>query len=158
MISRSFARNWRTTACRFPGKTSQGISLYGNEFDIRRYVLENNFDQIYGTFPLDKEIDDLINDVYTRKRHLEAKAKANFRRFIILMLDRFLTGHYLGQISDKAYDLTARPEFKMVNEIVDQIGKFLAHWFPGGGKTIRSAARDRHADALGRPGYALHRA
>ena len=112
-----------------PGKTSQGISLYGNEFDIRRYVLENNFDQIYGTFPLDREIDELIDDVYAEK-HLEDKAKANFRRFIILMLDRFLTGHYLGQISDKAYDLTARPEFMMVNDIVDQIGQILQIVFP----------------------------
>ncbi len=112
-----------------PGKTSQGISLYGNEFDIRRYVLENNFDQIYGSYPLDREIEDLIRKAFEEK-HLERKAQKNFRRFVILMLDRFLTGHYIGRVSEKVYDLTARTEFSMVNEIVDQIGSSLRIVFP----------------------------
>ena len=112
-----------------PGKTSQGISLYGNEFDIRRYVLENNFDQIYGSYPLDRDIEELIVSAFAEK-HLEIKAQKNFRRFVILMLDRFLTGHYIGQISEKSYDLTSRTEFSMVNEIIDRIGGILQMDFP----------------------------
>ncbi len=111
------------------GKTSKGLTLYGNETDIRRYVLDTNFDSIYRTYPLDREVEGIIETFFTEKR-LERRAQENFRRFTILMLDRFLTGHYIGQMSSQVYDLTARPEFAMVNDVVDQIGESLQVMLP----------------------------
>ena len=104
------------------GKTSKGLTLYGSETDIRRYVLDNCFDAIYRTYPMDEEIEELIEDFFTQKR-LETVAQKNFHRFAVLMLDRFLTGHYIGKMSERFYDLTARPEFGMVNALVDRIGE-----------------------------------
>ncbi|MBQ9062813.1 MAG: PRD domain-containing protein [Eubacterium sp.] len=106
------------------GKTNQGLTLCGNETDIRRYVLDTNFDVIYQTFPLDQEIEEIIRQMFTENR-LERKAQENFRRFVILMLDRFLTGHFIGQLTDRAYNLSARSEFSMVNDAVDQISRNL---------------------------------
>jgi lichenan operon transcriptional antiterminator len=112
------------------GKTSKGLTLYGSETDIRRYVLDNCFDAIYRSYPMDEEIEELIEDFFTQKR-LEKVAQANFHRFTVLMLDRFLTGHYIGKMSERFYDLTARPEFGMVNALVDKIGESIANFISG---------------------------
>lgn len=106
------------------GKTNQGLTLCGSETDIRRYVLETNYEVLYETFPLDQEIEDIISRMFTENR-LERKAQENFRRFVILMLDRFLTGHFIGQLTDRAYNLSARAEFSLVSDVVDQISRSL---------------------------------
>ena len=48
------------------GKTSKGLTLYGSETDIRRYVLDNCFDAIYRSYPMDEEIEELIEDFFTQ--------------------------------------------------------------------------------------------
>ena len=106
------------------GKTNQGLTLCGAETDIRRYVLEMSFDVIYQSYPLDQEIEDIINRMF-KDYKLERKAQENFRRFVILMLDRFLTGHFIGQLTDRAYNLSARAEFSMVSDVMDQISRSL---------------------------------
>ncbi|MBR0396865.1 MAG: PRD domain-containing protein [Eubacterium sp.] len=106
------------------GKTNQGLTLCGSETDIRRYVLETNYEVLYETFPLDQEIEEIISRMFTENR-LERKAQENFRRFVILMLDRFLTGHFIGQLTDKTYNLSARSEFSLVSDVVDQISRSL---------------------------------
>lgn len=111
------------------GKTNQGLTLYGNETDIRRYVLDNCFDAIYDSFPMDEEIDGII-DRFFEAKHFEQTSRKNFRRYVILMLDRFLTGHYIGQLSQKAYNLTSRNEYAAVNHLVDEIGASLGIDFP----------------------------
>lgn len=106
------------------GKTNQGLTLYGNETDIRRYVLDNCFDAIYSSYPMDPEVDEII-DRFFEEQHFERTSRDNFRRFVILMLDRFLTGHYIGQMPQKAYNLTSRKEFSAVNDVIDEIGRSL---------------------------------
>lgn len=111
------------------GKTSKGLTLYGDETDIRKYVLETNYDQVYRDYPLDEEIEAIIGRTFQRNR-LEKKVAAQFRQFIILMLDRFLTGHYIGKLSGRYYNLTASPEFEMVSALIDEIGGALQMTFP----------------------------
>lgn len=111
------------------GKTSKGLMLQGTETDIRKYVLEKNYSQIYDEYPLDSEIVDEISEMFL-KYSLEKNVQQSFQKFIILMLDRFLTGHYIGNLSAEYYNLTSRQEFHMVNELIDKIADILQVEFP----------------------------
>lgn len=106
------------------GQTSKGMSLRGEESDIRKYVLENNYEQIYGEYPLDSEIADLIAGTFARNS-FEKSVQVKFEQYITLMLDRFLTGHYIGALSAKYYNLTARQEFLIVNQLIREIEEVL---------------------------------
>ncbi|MCQ2508126.1 MAG: PRD domain-containing protein [Dorea sp.] len=111
------------------GKTSKGLVLYGNESDIRKYVLEECFESIYKDYPMDEEILDIIHKGF-QKNLLESKVEEEFRQYIILMIDRFLTGHYIGTLSARYYNLMATSEFRMVSELIDEIGDALKIEFP----------------------------
>ncbi len=111
------------------GKTSKGLMLQGAETDIRKYVLEKNYSQIYDKYPLDSEIVDEISEMFL-KYSLEKNVQQSFQKYIILMLDRFLTGHYIGNLSAEYYNLTSRQEFQMVNELIDKIADILQVEFP----------------------------
>ncbi len=111
------------------GKTSKGLMLQGAETDIRKYVLERNYSQIYDEYPLDSEIVDEISEMFL-KYSFEKNVQQSFEKFITLMLDRFLTGHYIGNLSAEYYNLTSRHEFDMVNELIDKIADILQVEFP----------------------------
>ena len=111
------------------GKTSKGMILQGKELDIRTYVLENCFDALYSDYPLDHEIQELIRSELTRKA-FEKQVGRQFERYLLLMMDRFLTGHFIGTLTDAYYNLTANGEFFHVNNMIDQIGGILHVDFP----------------------------
>ncbi len=106
------------------GKTSKGLTLEGEEIDIRTFVMENMFEDVYRDYPLDKEIQVVIR--HTLKAHFfEKHVIENYIRFVTLMLDRLLNGHGLGKLSAKYYNLTMRPSFEVVDTLLDQIGLIL---------------------------------
>lgn len=111
------------------GKTSKGLVLHGEEINIRKYILEKNYQQIYKDYPLDKEIVDAITKTF-RDYSIERSVQQRFEEFITLMLDRFLTGHYIGKLNPEHYRLGARDEFEIVNILVDSIGDLLDVEFP----------------------------
>ena len=104
------------------GKTSKGLMLRGQESDIRKYVLDQNYAQLYRDYPLDDEIGDAVAETLT---HFEKSVQQSFSQFLTLILDRFLNGHYIGELSASYYNLTARPEFAVVDELVDRIAAIL---------------------------------
>lgn len=106
------------------GHTSKGLVLEGGEFDIRVYVLENCFDDIYAEYPLDEEIAEML-EIRLKQLNYEKDIRRLGRKYLILMLDRFLTGHFIGRLPDRYYNLTARREFSMVDRLVNLIADFL---------------------------------
>ena len=111
------------------GKTSKGMILQGKELDIRTYVLETCFDALYDDYPLDHDIIELVRAELTRKA-FEKQVGRQFERYLLLMMDRFLTGHFIGKLTDAYYNLTANGEFFNVNKLIDQIGGILHVDFP----------------------------
>lgn len=111
------------------GKTGKGLLLHGREIDIRQYVLEHVYDQVYQNYPLDEEIIQIITKIF-EENALENSVKVSFIRFTTLMLDRFLTGHYVGELSSQFYHLTTRTEFQFVHQIMEQIEQYLHIEFP----------------------------
>ena len=111
------------------GKTGKGLILQGAESDIRQYVLENLYDALYGDYPLEPEIDRMTLETFADSP-FEESARADFRRFLVVMMDRFLTEHPLGELTASFYSLTARPEFAVVDRLAGRIGRFLGIEFP----------------------------
>ena len=111
------------------GKTSKGMILHGKELDIRTYVLENCYDALYRDYPLDQDIQDLVQSSLKQKA-FEKQVGKQFERYLLLMMDRFLTGHYIGKLTDAYYNLTANGEFFHVNKLIDRIGGILHVDFP----------------------------
>ena len=106
------------------GLTSKGLVLQGGEHHVRSYILESSYDALYREYPLDTEITDLVAQAFAQSP-VERSTRERFQRFLTVMLDRFLTGHPLGELSAAFYRMTARPEFLMVNQLVDQIAALL---------------------------------
>ena len=106
------------------GITGQGLVLRGRESDIRRYVLEHVYDQVYQNYPLDSEVVQIITELFS-ENSLEKSVQASFTKFITLMLDRFLTGHYVGELSSQFYHLTTRTEFHFVQNVMTRIEQYL---------------------------------
>lgn len=111
------------------GKTGKGLILQGAESDIRQYVLENLYDALYRDYPLEPEIDRMTLETFADSP-FEESARADFRRFLVVMMDRFLTEHPLGELTASFYSLTARPEFAVVDRLAGRIGRFLGIEFP----------------------------
>ncbi len=106
------------------GRTSQGLTLQGREQDIRQYILERCYDSLYRDYPLDGEITALVGESFAASPFGHSTQR-QFERFLTVMLDRFLTGHPIGELSPAFYRLTIRPEFETVNALMERIGSFL---------------------------------
>lgn len=106
------------------GRTSQGLTLQGREQDIRQYILERCYDTLYRNYPLDAEITSLVRNAFATSP-VGHSTQQRFERSLTVMLDRFLTGHPIGELSPAFYRLTIRPEFEIVNALMEEIGSFL---------------------------------
>ena len=106
------------------GKTSKGLMLHGTETEIRRYVLDCVYTSIYRDYPLDEEIVQEMRQML-EQHGFEKSVRDTFEQFVTLMLDRFLTGHYIGLLPQRYYNLTARAEFGMVDQMVDRFSQIL---------------------------------
>lgn len=106
------------------GKTSKGLTLHGTETDIRKYVLDNVYTSIYQEYPLDAEITEEIQKTFSQ-HSFEKSVRDSFEQFTTLMLDRFLTGHYIGLLPQRYYNLTARAEFGLIDQLVDRFSEIL---------------------------------
>ena len=111
------------------GKTSQGLMLQGPELGIRQYVIENNFEEIYGDYPLDNDVKELI-DFSFNLHPFEREVRHTFYNYFTLMLDRFLTGHFVGRLPDEYYAMTARGGFVFVDRTINRVGTYLHLEFP----------------------------
>lgn len=111
------------------GKTSKGLMLQGSELDIRQYVIENNYDEIYEDYPLDEDLIEIINKTF-EVHPFEREVRKSFYKYFTLMLDRFLTGHFVGRLPEKYYSLTARGGFVFVDRTINRVGSFLSCEFP----------------------------
>ena len=99
-------------------------------------------------------IKELIHAALTRKA-FEKQVGRQFERYLLLMMDRFLTGHFIGTLTDAYYNLTANGEFFNVNKLIDQIGGILHVDFPVEEKIFAflPALREDHGTDQSGTGY-----
>ncbi len=106
------------------GKQNRGLLLCGCEMDIRKYVLENSYHTLYGEYPLDAEIVQMVTKTFA-KSSWGMSVQQSFLMFLTLMLDRYLKEHGIGTLPEQFYDLTERQEFAFVDTLLHHIEQFL---------------------------------
>ena len=111
------------------GVTGKGIELQGEETDIRHYILENNYDALYRRYPMEPEIDFIVDSAFAESP-FEKKTQALFRKFLTVMLDRCLTDHAIPALAPAFYNLTTRSEFILVDGLLRRIEDFLGVSLP----------------------------
>ena len=111
------------------GKVGRGLLLHGQEVAIRQYILENNYQQLYGDYPMDQEIVEAITEIFNAYA-LQKSTRRNFEQFVTLMLDRFLTGHFIGKLDALYYKLVNKDEFEIADVLINRIADILQVDFP----------------------------
>jgi len=106
------------------GKPNSGMSLKGNELDIRFFILDNVYDYLYGDYPLDEDIKEEIMKI-ANHYNLESTTQKKLMQFIIVMLDRFIKNHPLTELDEKYNKLLNTQDYSIASEIVSVIERHL---------------------------------
>ena len=106
------------------GKTNTGISLNGDELEIRFFILENMYDGIYKDYPLDLDLVYAIKQI-ALEYELDSVAVEYFIKFFTIMIDRFLNGNPLSKLDKKYEELKESSAYIFAREIANNISKVL---------------------------------
>ena len=106
------------------GKTNTGISLNGDELEIRFFILENMYDGIYKDYPLDSDLIDAIKQI-ALEYELDSVAVEYFIKFFTVMIDRFLNGNPLSKLDKKYEELKESSAYIFAREIANNISKVI---------------------------------
>ncbi len=111
------------------GKTNTGISLNGDELEIRFFVLENMYDGIYKEYPIDSDLVDIIKQI-ALEYELDSVAVEYFIKFFIVMIDRFLNGNPISRLDKKYEELRETSAYIFAKKIAKEISKVLMITLP----------------------------
>lgn len=106
------------------GVTSKGLMLSGEEISIRQYVLDNNYENIFRDYPQDEVVAACEEQTFEALK-VEAGVEEEIDRYMTLMLDRFMTGHYIGRLPDQYYNLTSRRTFPLFDHMINKLSSRL---------------------------------
>jgi lichenan operon transcriptional antiterminator len=106
------------------GKPNTGIQLYGEELDIRFFIIDNIYDFLYDTYPLDKDVTDEILKI-SNHHDLESTTQTRLLHFIIVMLDRLLKNHPIEAMNEKYQKLLDTNDYHIASEIITAIEELL---------------------------------
>jgi lichenan operon transcriptional antiterminator len=106
------------------GKPNRGMELKGKELDLRFYILDNIYDVLYGDYPLDADITEVIERI-SNEYNLESTTQTRLMEFITIMLDRLLKNHPLTEIEEKHKKLLNTKDHHIVLEMVQAIERQL---------------------------------
>lgn len=111
------------------GKTNTGLSLQGEEIDIRIFVIENLFEEIYKDHELDYDVQDDLNKIFTEMK-LESSTRIQIERFLTVLIDRLVNGHPISMLNETYEDLIYTEQIKIANDISDKIEKLFGIEIP----------------------------
>lgn len=99
------------------GKQNIGMTLSGKELDLRLFILDNIYDVLYQSYPLDEDISEELLKIF-HSYDLESVTQKKLMEFIIIMLDRLLKGHQIEEIQNKHRQLLNTQDYQIAKEIV----------------------------------------
>lgn len=101
------------------GKPNTGIHLRGEEFQLRLFILEQLYDQVFETFLLDDDLERMVNG-YCQEYNLDYMTTQYFMRSYILMIDRVLNEHPLDFLQEKYHELEQTMAYRFAEKIIKQ--------------------------------------
>lgn len=102
------------------GKANTGLTLCGDEFKIRMFVLENIYEQLYLNFPLGQTIREKLYD-FQERLGMDALGFGFFYRFFVVMIQRIESGHMIETLEQKYEELYQSSAYNIVDEFLDEI-------------------------------------
>ena len=111
------------------GKTNTGISLVGEELNIRFFILENIYEGIYKDYPIDLDLIEVIKKI-AFKYELDSITIEYFIKFFTVMIDRFLNGNPIEKFDKKYDELKENSAYIFAKEIACEISKILMTELP----------------------------
>ena len=111
------------------GKPNTGLSLKGDEYEIRRFILENNYELIYNRDVLDKDIWNRF-EALTQQYGLESNTVRLFGRYLTVCLDRYLNGYPVHFPHPRFFELKQSGLYKPADELADAVSESLGITLP----------------------------
>ncbi len=102
------------------GKANAGISLSGAELNKRLFILENIYSFVYKENVIEQSIEKLIFDI-SKKYKFETMTTSAFKKAVVIMIDRVISGNFIGKLPDKYYDIEKSNIFMPAKDIVEQL-------------------------------------
>lgn len=102
---------------RIVGKPNTGISLEGEEFSLRLFILEQLYDQVFEAFLLDDDLESMVSG-YCQEYGLDHITTQYFMRSYVLMIDRVLNEHPLSSMQEKYHELEQTTAYRFAEEII----------------------------------------
>ncbi|MBF0706045.1 BglG family transcription antiterminator [Alkalihalobacillus hwajinpoensis] len=102
------------------GKPNTGMNLSGDELDLRFFILENVYDLLYDSYPLDE---DIVEEIYqiANRHDFESSTRTRLMQFIVVMLDRLLKNHPLEVSKEKYLKLLESTDYQIGLELAAAI-------------------------------------
>ena len=102
------------------GKANTGLALCGDEFNIRLFILENIYEQLYLNFPLGQTIREKLYD-FQERLSMDALGFWFFYRFFVVMIQRMESGHTIKKLELKYEELYESSAYMIVDEFLNEI-------------------------------------
>lgn len=111
------------------GKANTGLTIVGEEIDLRFFILENVYEHLFSDFPLGQKIRDLL-DSFQERLHLDALGFGFFYRFLVIMIHRIESNHKMTHLEDKYKDLYGTDSYKIVDEFLTEVEAIKGYIIP----------------------------
>ncbi|MCR6117726.1 BglG family transcription antiterminator [Salipaludibacillus agaradhaerens] len=102
------------------GKQNTGLQLIGDELDLRFFILENAYELLYGSYPLDKDVIDEVTRIAT-KYDFESASQKRLLEFVIVMLDCLLKNRSLSKVNENLRKLSHTSDYQIGREIAEAL-------------------------------------
>lgn len=102
------------------GKTNTGLKLEGEEIDIRIFVLENLFEDIYKSHELDYDVKEELHKIFSDLK-LEGSTRKQIIKFLTVLIDRLVNGHQITSLNETYEDLIYTKQISIANDICDKL-------------------------------------
>lgn len=112
------------------GKTNTGLKLQGEEINIRLFVLENLYEEIYKDHELDYDVKEELNNIFSDLK-LEGSTRNQIIKFLTVLIDRLVNNNPIKELNERYEDLIYTEQIKVANDISDRIENIFGIKIPG---------------------------
>ena len=94
--------------------------LQGEEIDLRLFVLENLYEEIYKDHELDYDVKEELEKIFSDLK-LEGSTRKQIIKFLTVLIDRLVNGHSIAELNETYEDLIYTDQINVSNNISDRI-------------------------------------
>lgn len=105
---------------RIIGRPKVGLTLEGLELHKRLYVLRHCFERAYSGETVSDAVVEIVDD-FAAEFHLNAMTHDEVLRWVMVTLDRVLSGHQIAELPARYHDLGKGPAFRLAQSLASRL-------------------------------------